>query len=57
MNTDTIAAIATAMNHSGIGIIRVSGDFSIDIVDKIFVNKKKTMRGEGDILPIFCPIR
>ena len=41
MNTDTIAAIATAMNHSGIGIIRVSGDFSIDIVDKIFVNKNK----------------
>ena len=41
MNTDTIAAIATAMNHSGIGIIRVSGDFSIDIVDKIFVNRKK----------------
>ena len=41
MNTDTIAAIATAMNHSGIGIIRVSGDFSIDIVDNIFVNKKK----------------
>ena len=35
MNTDTIAAIATAMNQSGIGIIRISGNQSIEIVDKI----------------------
>ena len=41
MNTDTIAAIATAMNQSGIGIIRISGNQSIEIVDKIFVNKNK----------------
>ena len=41
MNTDTIAAVATAMNHSGIGIIRVSGDSSIHIVDQIFINKKR----------------
>lgn len=41
MNTDTIAAIATALSHSGIGIIRVSGNDAIFIVDKIFVNKKK----------------
>lgn len=40
MKTDTIAAIATAMSNSGIGIIRVSGDESIEIVDKIYVNKK-----------------
>ena len=26
MKTDTIAAIATAMSNSGIGIIRISGD-------------------------------
>ena len=41
MNTDTIAAIATAMNQSGSGIIRISGNQSIEIVDKIFVNKNK----------------
>ena len=34
-HTDTIAAIATAMSDSGIGIIRVSGDEAIHIVDKI----------------------
>ena len=26
MSSDTIAAIATAMSHSGIGIVRISGD-------------------------------
>ncbi|MCM1387201.1 MAG: tRNA uridine-5-carboxymethylaminomethyl(34) synthesis GTPase MnmE [Bacillus sp. (in: Bacteria)] len=40
MKTDTIAAIATAMNDSGIGIIRVSGDEAISIVHSIFVNKE-----------------
>lgn len=39
--TDTIAAIATAMNHSGIGIVRVSGSEAIPIVDRIFESKKK----------------
>ena len=40
---DTIAAIATASGNSGIGIIRVSGDEAIEIVDKIFksVNSDK----------------
>lgn len=33
---DTIAAICTALSPSGIGIIRVSGEDSISIVDKIF---------------------
>lgn len=41
MNTDTIAAIATAMSNSGIGIIKVSGNESIEIVDHIFKNSKK----------------
>ena len=41
MKRDTIAAIATAMSNSGIGIIRVSGDDSIDIVDCIYRNIKK----------------
>lgn len=40
MRTDTIAAIATAMGNSGIGIIRVSGVESIDIVDRIYKDKK-----------------
>lgn len=36
IKTDTIAAIATAMSNSGIGIIRVSGDNAIQIVNKIY---------------------
>ncbi len=39
MKTDTITAIATGMTHSGIGIIRVSGDDALNVVDKIFVDK------------------
>jgi len=43
MKTDTIAAIATAMSNSGIGIVRLSGDEAVSIIDKIFVmaNHKK----------------
>ena len=44
MKTDTIAAIATAMSPSGIGIIRMSGEDAIEITDKIYRsknNKKK----------------
>lgn len=40
MKTDTIAAIATALSDSGIGIIRVSGEEAIPIVHKIYRNKK-----------------
>lgn len=39
MKTDTIAAIATALSDAGIGIIRVSGDEAIEIVNKLYVNK------------------
>lgn len=39
--TDTIAAISSAAGNSGIGIIRVSGDEAIEIVDKIFKSNKK----------------
>ena len=42
MKTDTIAAIATAMSNSGIGIVRISGAESIDIVEKIYKGKKLT---------------
>ena len=43
--TDTIAAIATGMGNSGIGIIRISGPSSISIANKIFhaKNKNKTI--------------
>ena len=41
MKSDTIAAIATAMSPSGIGIIRLSGDDSLDIIDKIYRSKSK----------------
>ena len=36
MKSDTIAAVATAMSPSGIGIIRLSGDESLSIIDKIY---------------------
>lgn len=39
--TDTIAAIATAMSDSGIGIVRVSGEEAISVVDKIYRNRKQ----------------
>ena len=39
--SDTIAAIATGMNQGGIGIIRVSGEHAIKIVDSVFVPKKR----------------
>ena len=40
-SADTIAAIATAMSSSGIGIIRVSGDDAISIVNRIFMSKRE----------------
>ena len=40
MIKDTIAAIATAMSSSGIGIVRMSGPDSFEIIDKIFQPKK-----------------
>lgn len=39
MYTDTIAAIATALSDSGIGIIRISGPEAIAIADKIYRTK------------------
>lgn len=43
--TDTIAAISSTAGNSGIGIIRVSGDEAIEVVDKIFrpANKNKKL--------------
>lgn len=39
MKTDTIAAIATAMNNAGISIIRISGEEALNIADKIFKSR------------------
>ena len=41
MKKDTIAAIATAMSNSGIGIVRISGEESFDIIQKIYRGKKE----------------
>ena len=39
MKTDTIAAIATAMSPSGIGIIRISGEDAFSVIDRIYRSK------------------
>lgn len=44
---NTIAAISTAIGNSGIGIIRISGEDSFEIIKKIFRPK----RGEFNIKP------
>ena len=41
MQNDTIAAIATAMSPSGIGIIRISGDDALSVIDRIYKSKNK----------------
>ena len=45
MNNDTIAAIATALSPSGIGIVRICGDEAFKVATKIF--QKKTGSGTG----------
>ncbi|MDE6567011.1 MAG: tRNA uridine-5-carboxymethylaminomethyl(34) synthesis GTPase MnmE [Lachnospiraceae bacterium] len=44
MKTDTIAAIATAVSDSGIGIIRVSGENAIEAVDGLYRSKGNKKR-------------
>lgn len=39
LKRDTIAAIATAMSNSGIGIVRMSGDEAFEIIQKIYRSK------------------
>ncbi len=39
MDTDTIAAIGTALSNSGIGIIRVSGKEAVHVVNQIYRDK------------------
>lgn len=43
MYSDTIAAIATAMTNSGIGIVRISGQQSFQVIDKIYRGKKNQL--------------
>ena len=47
MYTDTIAAIATALSDSGIGIIRISGSDAISIADKIYRTKSGLQKLAG----------
>lgn len=47
MKTDTIAAIATGITNSGIGIIRISGPDSVFIANKIFRPGKKNIKLEN----------
>ncbi len=44
MIKETIAAIATGMSNSGIGIIRMSGPEAISIADGIFVSARKNFK-------------
>ncbi len=48
MKTDTIAAIATALSPSGIGIIRISGDEAIEVADKIYRSRNGKKLSESD---------
>lgn len=44
MKTDTIAAIATSLHSAGLGIIRISGEDAIEIIDKIYQSKNGKKR-------------
>jgi len=44
--SDTIAAVATSIGESGIGIVRMSGKDALKIADKIFLSKDKRKPSE-----------
>lgn len=46
---ETITAISSGMSNSGIGIVRISGDESINIIKKIFVPYSKNGVSKKDI--------
>lgn len=48
MNHDTIAAIATGMTNSGIGIVRISGSDAFSIIDKIYKTKKNKVLSQAE---------
>ena len=45
--SDTIAAIATAMSNAGIGIIRISGPDAIAVADSVFRGKRRLSEMES----------
>ena len=47
MKTDTIAAIATGMSNSGIGIVRISGEEAFAIIDRIYKGKEQLSQAES----------
>ena len=44
MDSDTIAAAATAMTDSGIGIVRISGDDAFSVLERVFRPKNENKR-------------
>ena len=44
MKTDTIAAIATGMSNSGIGIVRISGPEAVETAEKVYRSKNGKKR-------------
>ena len=59
MRKDTIAAIATAMSNSGIGIVRISGEESLNIIQKAC---ELMRQGYIDVNPLkdaclYCPAK
>ena len=49
MFDDTIAAIATPLGEGGIGIIRISGDKTLDILNEVFVSFEKIKKMEAKV--------
>lgn len=53
-DTDTITAISTSLTTQSIGIIRISGDKSFDITEKIIVDKNKKQKKIEDRKINYC---
>ena len=52
---ETIAAIATALSDSGIGIVRISGSEALEIADRVYKGKETITGTESyDPLWIYC---
>ena len=47
----TIAAISTPIGHGGIGIVRVSGDDALKIIEKVFVPNAQYEQHKGEYMP------
>lgn len=53
-NQDTIAAIATSLTTSSIGVIRISGDKAFDIIENIVIDKNKKPKKIEDRKINYC---